>query len=215
MRPEDREAKAEFIQAYFEDLQQRVMLLPRLDAANHRDEALLLCCCYIDGLAGSLYWPEEASARNFSKILEEHGGEEVLWHIHPKQLLEAFDSKKSLRGLACKIAGIFGAPDHRLRTADEMVGELSGELTPAETEQLRREVWRGTLSHLVYTQIRCRLVHALGATPLLLSQTTLRGQSVPDLDFALLHRALRRICTVAADRSTTTTRWFGHDFREP
>jgi hypothetical protein len=215
MRSEDREAKAEFIQAYFEDLDRRVMLLTRLDAADFPDEALLLCCCYIDGLAGSLYWPEEASARNFTKVLEQHGGEELLWHIHPKQLFEAFDSKKSLRSLASKIAGISGADDHRLRTADEVVAELSGNLTAGETGQLRREVWRGTLSQLVYTRIRCQLVHGLGATPLLLSQTTLRWQSVPALDFTLLHRALRRICTVAANRSITTNRWFGHDFREP
>jgi hypothetical protein len=213
--PEDRKAKAEFIDAYFADLERRIALLPRLHAANYKDEALLLCCCYIDGLATNLYWPEEGSARNFVRVLQEHGGEELLCHVHPKELIEAFDSKRSLRNLAARIATLWGFNDHRLRALDEAITELSGGLAAGEVNRLRTEIWRGTLAHLVYTTIRCQAVHRLGASPLLLSETTLRGQPVPPLDFDLLHPVIGRIREAAASLSTTTNTWFGHDFREP
>ena len=214
MTSEDRKAKAEFIEAYFTDLERRIALLPHLHATNYQSEALLLCCCYIDGLASSLYWPDEGSARNFVRVLQEHSGEELLCHVHPKQLFEEFDSKRSLRSLAARVATLWGSNDHRLRTLDEALAELGGDLPDTEANCLRIEMWRGTLAHLVYTSIRCQAVHCLGTSPLLLSETILRGQPVHPLDFDLLHPVIERIREAAAKLSTATNSWFGHDFRE-
>ncbi len=63
MQPEDRDAKAHAIATYFEDLHRRVELLPRLNQGGYPGEALLLCCCRIESLGGSLYWPEESAAK--------------------------------------------------------------------------------------------------------------------------------------------------------
>jgi hypothetical protein len=215
MRAEDREAKREFVRAYFEYLTRRIALVPRLHKGDYENDALLLCCCYIDGLGVSLYWPQEGSARNFVRVLQEHGGEEVLWHVHPRQLIESFDAQRSLRSIAARLSGILGPDDHRLRAPDELVSELGGSLDSDEMRRLRDHVWRGTLAHLAYTRIRCQLVHGLGAAPLLLSKTTLKGQPVPSLDFDILYRALRRIADAATEVSIRTNKWFGHDFREP
>ena len=186
MRPEDRKAKIEFIEAYFVNLDRRIALLRQLHESEYENEALLLCCCYIDGLATSLYWPDEGSARNFVRVLQQHGGETLLCHVHPKQLFEAFDSKRFLRSLAARVARLWGSNDHCLRTLDEAAAELSGHLPAEEASLLRNEIWRGTLAQLVYTRIRCQAVHNLGASPLLLSETTFRDKPVPPLDFDLL-----------------------------
>jgi hypothetical protein len=48
--PEESDGKAFFIKAYFDDLEQRIAFLRELQAAEHENEALMLCCCYIEAL---------------------------------------------------------------------------------------------------------------------------------------------------------------------
>jgi len=205
------EAKARIIEGYFSDLERRVRVLPELYDAGYPDEALLVCCCYIEGMGGNLYWPDEGIARNFVRVLEEYGGEEILWHIHPKQLCESFQAIRGLRVLGLKLAATFDAEDHRLRSREEVVRHVTGPLTSDEIARLRQEAWRGTLANLVYARIRCQLVHNLSAAPLLLSKTTLRGESVPTLDFHLLYGPLCRTLEGVTNLSIRSNAFFGHD----
>jgi hypothetical protein len=215
MQDEDIKAKASFIEAYFDDLRQRIDLLPQLHAGEYENEALLLCCCYIEGLGSSLYWPHEASARNIVRILEEHGSEEMLWHIHPRQLLSALEEgvPKLYQRINDRLAAAFATDQDALRTKEEVVALVKDQLTVEEMQQLKNHLWRGTLANLIYSNIRSPLVHRLGASPLLLSKTTLRGQPVPVLDFILLYPQLLNILEKVRTLSVTANSWFGHDFR--
>lgn len=215
MRGEDIKAKASFIEAYFDDLRRRVEFLPKLHATGYENEALLLCCCYIEGLGSSLYWPDEASARNFVRVLEKQGSEEMLWHIHPRQLLSALEVRmpKLYQRISDRLAAAFATGQDALRTKEEVITLVNDRLTVEEMQQLKGHLWRGTLASLVYSNIRSPLVHGLSASPILLSRTTLRGQQVPVLDFALLYPQLSEILERVRELSVTTNSWFGHDFR--
>ena len=63
--------------------------LIELGNTGHEQEAMLLCCCYIDGLAGHLYWPDPASHQNFVRAFRDFSPHEFLSRIHPKQLYDA------------------------------------------------------------------------------------------------------------------------------
>ena len=88
----DQKAKAGFIKAYFDDLAQRSTFLAELAETGHQKEALLLCCCYIEGIANHLCWPGSRNKQNFVRVLKEYGGEEVLCRIHPGQLRRSLDN---------------------------------------------------------------------------------------------------------------------------
>lgn len=52
---EDQKAKMEFIRAFFDAFDKKVGYLEELYQSDHRDEAQILCSCYIDWLASALY----------------------------------------------------------------------------------------------------------------------------------------------------------------
>src|SRR4051794_10677404 len=53
---------------------------------TRKNEALMLCCCYIEAL-GSRQSPEpDRKAKNYCRILAEHGQHEIWRLVHPKQL---------------------------------------------------------------------------------------------------------------------------------
>jgi len=217
MQDADNKVKASVIEAYFDDLKQRIDLLPNLHAAGYTNEALLLCCCYIEGLGTSLYWPDEASARNFVRILEEYGSEETLSHIHPRQLMSVLEERvpQLYQRISDRLAAAFATSQDALRTKEEVVTLMNHQLTLVEMQHLKNHLWRGTLASLVYSNLRSPLVHRLGASPILLSQTTFRGRPVPILDFTLLYPQLIEILARARQLSVTASSWFGHDFRNP
>lgn len=217
MRPEDREAKRHPIEAYFEDLQRRVELLPRLSDAGYPDEALLLCCCRIESLGSSLYWPDDSAAKNFVRVLQEYGGEELLWHVHPKQLIESLRERvpKLYRLIGDRLCAALASDEHALRSPNEIAAPLDGRLAPSELKQLMQHLWRGTVASLVYSYLRGPLVHGPGASPLLLSKSRLHGGPIPVLDFNLLFPPLCRVLNEAKRISIASDSLFGHDFRSP
>ena len=74
MRAEDRAAKPGRIVAFFEDLEAKVAFAAHLERSGHRDEALLLTCCYVEGLGNSLALSQRG-AESFVEALRLHGGD--------------------------------------------------------------------------------------------------------------------------------------------
>ncbi len=212
----DLQAKARFIEAYFKDLCARITFLEELHGSNHADEAMLLCCCYIDGLANNLNVDDPSSHRNFVRVLREHGGEVFLTRVHLKHLRNALDR---LRGKPAQHAlealqKVSGAMDHELHPEAAVLALLPSNTPDSVRGWLRNQLWRGTLACVAYEQLRCLSVHRLGASgAIIFSNTQLDGNPVPPIDFAVLYRVLWRVFEVAHDRSIRSNRWFGHDFR--
>src|SRR5215510_14342001 len=75
------------IKAFFEVLSEKVAFLRQLFDSSRQDEAMTLCCVYIDALGQALYFPDKRSALNFVRALREYGGQPYLDLFHPAGLV--------------------------------------------------------------------------------------------------------------------------------
>jgi hypothetical protein len=89
---------------------------------------------------------------------------------------------------------------------------VESHLTPGQCGWLKREIYRGTIASIVFTEIRSLNVHWLGsADALSFSKSFYRGHPLPNIDFWILHRALMKVAAYARDLSLHTNKWFGSD----
>ncbi len=65
--------RMDYIEAFFEHWEQKILFLQELFDSGHQDEAATLCYVYLDGFGYSLYWPMKRSAFTFVRVLCEHG----------------------------------------------------------------------------------------------------------------------------------------------
>lgn len=221
MTPQDVAAKRELMAGFFNDLDDKVGFLKELTSQGHRDEASMLCVLYLDGLASWLGREERDVGRRFCRALSMYGGEEVLGLVLPERLVGKkqwpermacvpddpevrTEGTKQVDGELPWGSAPAGAED-AIRSAckdldpsevlseDELCERVKPRLAPNHVEWLRREVWRGTVAHDVYKLIRCLLVHRLAAPGLLYSSFRYHGEPLPEIDFDVLYRALKKI----------------------
>jgi len=211
------QAKMKFIKAFFDDLDSKIAFLYELYNNGHRDEARVLCSCYIDWLASALYWPEERNNFNFVRILKEHGGEEIFPYIHPKMLEDALLKKaKSNKWIAIcnKMSPALQQARGRFYDEQEIIDLLSPLLNNSEIEDVKKELWRGTFAAIVYAQVRNLSVHSFGPPDgITFDNTTFKGKPVPTIDFTMLHTSLKRVAITAKEISINSAKWFGHDYK--
>jgi len=216
MKPlsEERDQKEEWamIEAGFNDLQRRAEFLLRLREAGFEEEALLLCCCYIEAM-GNLYFQGGGKQSNFYRILKSFGGEEVLIYIHPKQLWIDFISDKNFRQIGKKSGVTLRKAENRLYTEEETITLVANLLNKEEMTKLKKNLWRGTLAALAYEWFRKPAVHELGgAKSFSFEKTIFKGKPVPVLDFSLLYRGMLNILRNMREISAKTGTYFGQDF---
>jgi hypothetical protein len=212
----------ELIAAFFNDLDSKIEFLKELSSSWHRDEARILCSCYIDWLASGLYWPDERNNFNFVRVLKEYGGDDIFSHIHLKMLERAIsrlgtnpNDKKPIRkweDIYKKIVPMLKQAPKRLYNEQEIITLLSPSVTPKELDDLRKNFWRGTFAAIIYSNGRIPSVHGLGPVTISFDKTTFRDQPVPPIDFSMLHTCVKHIAVAARERSITAGKLFGHDF---
>ena len=143
---EDQTSKMKFITAFFDDFDKKGTYLEELYKSGHRDEARILCSCYIDSLASALYWPDERTNYNYVKFLIEFGGEEIFCHLHPKMLEEAI-FKLARRGdkwtIYTQVSPETFRVERRFFEEQEIIDFLIPLLTMEEMEAVKAELWRG------------------------------------------------------------------------
>jgi len=200
------------IEAYFRELQARAEYLRELHAGDHPNEALCLCCCYIDAIGEGYYQdvtddhgqrrtPTEYS---FFRILRDHSGDDLFHHIHPKQMLfglAAFDQGIFDRCEAA-LCGLLEGEHVDLMTEVEMRTLLTPLVEPRDREKLARNIWRGAMATVVYEQIRGTLVHRIvGPDGISFDRTRFRDRSPLRISFIELHPCLLRIIAAVAGES--------------
>ncbi len=212
----DQEQKEEWamIRSGLDDLEKRAKLLPKLKEKGFEEEALLLCCCYIESM-GNLYYREKWNQNNFCRVIRNFGGEDILQQIHPEQLWSGLKSAQSenVQQIAQKIGGTLKKAENKLYTETEILGLVAGMLNEKETKKLSDNLWRGTLSAFVYIHLSNPAVHEFGgATSSLFKGTTFKNEPVPILDFSLIFKAMLNILKNMVEISTKTATYFGQDF---
>lgn len=215
---EDQKAKREFIGSFFDDFDKKVAYLEELYQSSLRDEARILCSCYIDAIASALYWPDERSNFNYVKSLKEHSGKEIFSHVHPKMLDEAVHKLSKRSGkwttIHTKISETLQRTDKKLYREHEIIDLLTSLLKSLEIKNIKQELWRGTFAAIVYDRFRIEAVHRFGppdATTFDL--TTFQGQPVPGIDFSMVYDCLKSMVACARELSERTGKWFGHDYK--
>jgi hypothetical protein len=197
---ENRRAWLEVSGLAFDRAERRCCFLKELYDSDHKKEALLLCLCYIDGLA-YYGWPEiRESKRRFVDVLARHGGDATLADISPSWLLRALRQLKSSKALAGKIEPVLGGVEGRLHQPNEILNLLRPDITADEVERLSKELWRGSLAAIAYEELRCALVHALFAVDGVLFSPRDAPSEERCLDFPMLYACLRHILPEARNR---------------
>jgi hypothetical protein len=210
---ENERAKQSFIDAFFHELEQKFAFVEELASSGHRDEAMMLCCVYLDGVANWVQGPGDGStARSFSEVLIAHGGEPSLALITLAHLDERLPSKKTPRVFREALRSALAAlPQSEALTKAELLASVSGRVSPDAVAWLEREAWRLSLANVAYTHLRCPNVHQLGSSGgISFDATNHHGKPVPGIDLGMLHRALNRILEHARKVSADTNRFFGH-----
>ncbi len=195
-KEDNRKFKLLCIEATLEEFNERVAFLDELYEDGHEKEALLLCCCYIESLANTLYQQKKGNRWKFVRILREYGREEMLWHIHPKQLRTwiADAKEKWLQQIGSKLTGVLTRAEGKLYTEEQILNFVEPDVDAKELAKIKDNIWGGTLAALAYKGIRNPLVHEMIAqASMSFDRTTFKGKLMPALDFCLFYRALRRI----------------------
>jgi len=200
------------IEAGFNDFEKRVNLLLELNKKGYEEEALLLCCCYIEAM-GNLYFRDGGREYNFYRALKNFGEEEVFTYIHLKQLWIGLRSAKSLREIGQKIGVTLRKAANKLLTHEEILALVAHLLNKEEMTKFNDNLWRGTLAALAYERFRNPAVHELGGEKsFYFDKTTFKGELAPVLDFLLLYNGMLNIFKKLRKISTETGTYFGQNF---
>src|SRR5207248_586954 len=101
-------------------------------------------------------------------------------------------------------------PEFEALTEAEIISALSDRVPEAIVKWIEPHIWRGSVASVVYEHIQSFNVHSLGSSGGLgFSKTTGHGKPITEIDFKMLHRALRLITDEAKHASLETNLWFG------
>lgn len=200
--------KAFLIEAYFDDLEDRIDFLNQLNGDGRVDEALMLCCCYIEAIGSRRYHQSERKGKNFAKILEEGSKNDLFSMVHPSKLLQVLKNKKLFKNTIEKIEPIIIAYGKSLQTQGDILADLHSVLAPEQGAWFEDNLFKGTISAVTYDLVRNELVHDVSAGTVTFSETTINGNPVPDLDFKLLHPALRNVFEFVKSESIGNNKWY-------
>lgn len=191
------------ISAYFEEWEKRLWFLPELVQTGHEKEAVLLCCCYIEGFGNRRYLNkyDSASKRTFVEILREYSGDERFMEVYPKELELHFNEKgKAYREqIPEKLSRMENIP----YTEEAFLVRVAPLLTKTELPKVQERLWQGTVAALIYRSIRCNLVH--------MGEGNVHFYG---FGFEEMYAAILRICEAMKEISLSTEQFFGNTINE-
>jgi len=197
-------------------MESKTAFLLALAGNRHRDEATILCSCYIEWLGLGLYGANDNSSHfRYVRAIVEHGGEGLLSYIHPKMLRDGLSklTGKTARAIIEKLSHMLTKPYGRVYSDEEFITIAMKTLTNPEADYLKKHLWKGTLAAVAYSIFRNSGVHAFGAPDSISFDNTytLDGRPIPNITFDMLHIYLTRILTYAKEVSLRTGLWFGRE----
>jgi len=206
--------KRTYIDAFFQYHRQRAERLLQLWEQGHQDDALTLCCCYLDGLAKFAYHPSGRSAYNFVALLREHGAQPALALCSPLALVRWMERQGGWRAIAGKrLRPRLDVSITKLFREDDLKALLRTHLSSKDSQRLARDTWRSSVAYIAYERLRNPFVHELGGPGAVIVVNATVSEQEVSIDFFVLHRALMNAMAYFESVSRTTGRWFGHDFK--
>lgn len=196
-----------FIEAYFNDFEKRIAFLEALNREGHGQEALLLCCCYIESF-GNDYYGNRKRHQNFVKILGKFGNHSNIFnYVHLQQLGDFLKNtnEETLRLIYGKVAQIISSKlsldQDKLYSESEVISLVGNLIDAKEVKILRENLWRSSYASIAYKGIRCKSVHEGFASNISFGNMTFMGNKIKRLDFGFLYEALKSIFVKMRDES--------------
>src|SRR6266581_7504796 len=153
--------KARYIEAYFDDLQGQIAFLGELYGMDRKNEALMLCCCYIEALGSRQSQEPERKAKNYCNVLAEHGKNEIWQLIHPKQLKNVLSANGLFKDTFSALEPIIDKFGARLIDPQELRDQLDPGLNAQQRAWLKDNLFKGSIASISYEGIRSELVRAI------------------------------------------------------
>lgn len=205
---DDMATNAFFIEAYFRDLENRVTFLEELNRTGHRNEALLLCCCYIEALGSRQSSEPKSKAKNYCSILVQYGENEIWSMLHPKQIQAVLSEKKLFNNAFRTVEPLIDAIGNQLISPLELLGILMPSLNAAQQRWLQENIYKGSMANISYEHIRSALVHDISASDISFSATQYKGNPLPNIDWDLLYPSLQKIVATLKNEALLTGKWW-------
>lgn len=200
--------KQTYVDAFFQYHRRRAERLLELWGQGHQDDALTLCCCYLDGLASFAYYCSHRSAYNFVALLREHGAEPELSLCSPLALIRWMEGQGGWRKVASgKLRVALGTTITTLISDKNLEGLLKAHLPHRDFQRLTSDIWRASVAYIAYERLRNPFVHQLGGPgAVIVTSATVTDKEVA-IDFPVLHQALLRALDHFESVSRKTGRW--------
>lgn len=199
-----------FIEAFFDDFEDRCRFVAELLEAGRDVEATILCCAYIEGIANNLYPNSKDSAQNFATALAEHGGDGFLMAIVPTFTLEALPRARAIDKQALAALEPVLTDRTELLDPEQVIAALRSDLLAEVVQAVRSHLWRGSIANLAYVHIRSAMFkRALGSSSIAFSGHTYHSEPAPSLTTGRLSAALGQLLAWTRGVSLSTNRWFG------
>lgn len=170
----------------------RISFLDELFGAGHADEALVLCCCYIEAVGGWLSRYETGGREAFAKALLRHDASEVFARLNPVLLLEGYRAGTDPAGRISALDTLSSALacfQEGFHPEEEIVETCRAALPEDEFASLKDFFWTGTVAACAHGMARRAEVHH--------GRIALAGCGEIILDFPILYPALQRIFDLA------------------
>lgn len=183
---ENNDLEIQALSMFCEGWSTRIRALPDLFEKGFRDEALILCCCYIETIGKWLSRYTADDREIFAKTLLRYGDDEIFGRLNAVLLLGALrQGDVAEEGIFGKLRPVLGPFPDSFLPREEIVGACRAALTVEEFTLLNESFWMGSLACAAHAITGCSGVQ----------NGSLAVGSFVDavLDFRLFYAALTRI----------------------
>ncbi len=182
------ESVTERIDAYWNDVEDRVAYLLPLVQAGRYAEALTLCAVYLEGVAHTLVSLNPVRDTDYTDELDEHSADPYLTLVHPIQLIRMTSQIEGLSPSAVLgLQAAFPGPDHTLLYTEQAVEIVRATLATNEARTVERAIWRCTVAYVIYDFINQHAFRrrdggrTVGLGTAFREGPTVQGLNVPEL----------------------------------
>ena len=181
----------DYIEAFFEHWEKKIVFLQELYQSGHQDEAATLCYACVDGFGENLCGSNKGSAFGFVRVLCEHGQNPFLPLIHPEGLIRWLKKEKNsfetYKTLAGKLEAQWKNRKSELLEENEFCKLMLPNLTQKEKALFKKHLWRGTLAHSAYIWLRSPSVHSLRwYQEISFGSMTYQDTPIPGIEFKII-----------------------------
>ena len=205
--------RTQLIDAYWDDVEERVLYVMVLLSAGRNNEAMTLCAAYLEGVAHELVAMHPSTGEAFEDEAEQLSSDPYLTLVHPMQIVRVVAVTEGLSPTArLDIAQTFPGPEHTLLHKEQALEIVRALVEPAEAALLERVIWKCTIAYVIYDFIRSQsFKRREGTRTIGLGTAFHEGHPVHELSVPELVSLLRGMVAEARDRAHASGTLPQHD----